>query len=1443
MSVPAAGSVDPASDLQGLFASLRSSSAKSRDASMAGSPAPTANKPPPLPSVECAGNITSSKPLYLEQRQPAAMSPSFSPSLYGSQSRGFPSNTGTSQSSTPAPAGDRPSSDRTASLLNLLKFSTPAPSSQSPLQQPLAETPPGLGSFQANHRDHNVHGRGISASDLVASFMGKPSTPTPHEKETAPSSTNHQDYLLKLLNRTTASPATRSEEKVPKSPELQDTQSAPKNMLHGLPDRTNKKQPLSSASDKQSLPSPRNDSPIRVFGSGDDREPTPFEPQDLPKVEPASTKDTIFTYVNPFEQLAASSPRNAKPKATNGDAHKRKIIEPLAVSTQSTSRRKLTPTGNDVLESIESPIPTPLKDGRSQIEALIGIGAPSRNAGTVAEALNEVGDKVDKEVGYALAKAEEIERHAEIKEEMLDDMPEVTQEALENKVKEIATEIKQELDKDESKGLLEEVLPHDVAETVKDAIDQAAQGNLGEEWESAEGEYPKTKKQSKGAIKVYQFPMKPFVVIDIKPKELPTLALRDDSLTHIARLKKEFDQSDRTLATATNDFIVYGSPKSGGLKVIRQDDGLAKHIFHNTHDRIFNVSISAAHPGSPSRGVQNIIATGLSGTVYWATILKPGEDVFEHDIEEQGLIFPPSPVPSDYLSGGQSKTRAKKSCRNPEFFAIGRGNSVHIVFPEHARNSRFRQDQSVIDTENYFKDRCLRINTGKAVKEFTFSEDDSTILTLDKTGRLRFWDIRDLRDENNATASTLAPVEVKNSIMTYITAHPSEKSLPTSVLLVDKLRPYTKGIALRYVIVGMKQNHTLQLWDLCLGKAVQEVNFPHENESDPICSITYHPNSGIVVVGHPTRNSICLLHLSAPKYNLPPISQAKFVQRLANKDSTLPKPEATAILSGVREYSFANSGQIRSVELVPSSGEQTRSAEDDEDPMLFELYVMHSKGVTCLGIRKEDLGWSKGSKVENPVDAEKEGYITVKDLREPHLGPVSELSSTNDAPSTGTATKILSKAVSKATPAKLPFRDGLHENAPAPVSSPSWISNPEKAEKKKKKRSANTLDNSSRELDRTNIPSSASIAPKSDTDSYAHAAQRAPAIPESTPDASNETIRPNLPSSTSVDAPELMPKTNQDPSTRPFVNGESINLGISGDFLDKELKKIEKNVSGEFSKVLNRELGTLYQRFAEDKRVQDAAGAAKQDAILRLVSSTLGDNVEKSLSRIITTNMQQVVLPSIINVTSSALDKRISEVIIQQIHHTIPSLLKLALPEAISRGIQDPDVLRVLSEQVTSRLTAHVEKEFTSTLHNTITPAFKNLAINVAQKSGVDTENRIREHLRRAETQHQNDSTKIDQLTLLVRGLSETVHTMAAAQSEFQQQILNLQHRATQDRRGSTGASSSQDQSNQASSEARLTPKSPEQEELDMITNLMTEGRFEEGTIQVCTPLSERASN
>lgn len=1423
------GNSDPV-DLQTIFASLRSSSAKSY-AAKDGSPAPTVSRQ--SNSSGLPGTSTSPQLQIFNSSQPRASTPSFSPSSNPLKPFGLFSNPDMSQSTTtPVSAGDRSSSDQTTHLLKLLKFSTPAASPRgSSTQQPLPTSHLSSNIYQASPTTHSVHGRGISASDLVASSMGKSPTPISSENVATPTSTNHQDFLLKLLNRTNLSQPTNSDEDVVPVSGTPEEQPATSYTIDKLTDATVKKEPVPGTGDKQSGSSTRHESPIRVFGGSDEGEPTPFQPQDLANIEPAPKK-ALFTYTNPFEHLALSSPRNTKAQPSNSDGNKRKSNEAITKGGHTSSKRKITRADGEILESVETPLPTPVKHERPEVGALKGVGSPAIITGTVSDALNEVGDKVDREVENALVKAEMVEEEMRVKQEEPDDAQETTVNTIEDHDQEIALEMKQlttQSENDEAHN--EDFLPETSARDDEVVNDGNGSANIADDWEDAEIQETKALNGTHRVVPVYQFPMKPFISIEITPKELPSLMFKEDSLTNIARLKKEFDQTDRVLVTATNDFIVYGSPKSGGLKVIRQDDGLARHVFPDTRDRIFNVSISSANPGSSSRGIQNIIATGISGTVYWITILTPGEDIFEQELKDFGLVFPPSIPYSDNPSNGQLKTRAKKSCRHPEFFAIGRGKSIHIVFPAHARNSKHLQVGSVMDTENYFKDRNLRICTGKAGKDFAFSEDDSVILTLDKTGKLRFWDIRDLVNTNNATASTLLPIELKTSMMTLVTSHPSEKPWPTSVLLVDKLRPYTKGTALRYVIVGMKQNHTLQLWDLCLGKAVQEVSFPHEKESDAICSITYHPSSGIVVVGHPTRNSLYLLHLSAPKYNLPAISQAKFIQRLASKDSTLPKAEATAVLSGLREYSFANRGELRSVELFPSSGEPTRSAEDDDDPMLFELYVMHSKGVTCLGIRKEDLGWSKDSKVAHPVEAEKHGYVVVKDLKESHPTSFSDHSSANEVHPPSTAPKILTKLTKKPTTPSLTKRDIPLQEPSGPSKSSSY-NVPEKAEKKKKKRGGAVAENLLRDLE---IPAASASAPVG-ADFDIDAGQRVQAdLSHPIQTAWTATLGTNTRKSGPSPAPDQVTEVSLSQPAPQFANEQQNNPGFPLDFLDKELQKIEKDISAEFNKVINRELESLYQRIAEDKRIQDAAGTAKQDAILRLVSSTLGENVEKVLSRIVSTSIQMDVIPSLGDVTALTLDKRLSDVLTQHLHHAIPPLLKLALPEAINRGVQNPEVLRVISDQITGKLTGHVEKEFNKTLQNTIVPNFKNLAVSVAQSSKIDSDNRIREYVKKAESQHKDDSAKIDQLTLLVRGLSETVHTMAAAQSEFQRQILKLQEQAMQERQKDiTSAASLQEPNISTPGASRLLPKSPEQEELEMIENLMKDGHAEEATIYVC---------
>ncbi|KAL8992120.1 MAG: hypothetical protein Q9169_007357 [Polycauliona sp. 2 TL-2023] len=1406
---------DHSASLQGLFASLRPSGSRTASHSH---PHPTSR---PLDESSASGTRSPFHPAAAVTSPPPQASTTpfvFKSPPTDANARGFSQNAAMSSSS-PAFAGDPASTERTANLLNLLKFGPSTPSAQTGSHPPHAAH-----SAQPRPDAHSVHGRGISASDLVGSFMGKSSSPLSRENIKPLPSASHQDALLKLLNRSASQAGTPRDS--PKPPRIQDDDASVKKLSQGLATASLQKQ-TSQGSDAGSRAS-RKESPIRYFGTSE-AQPTPFEPQHLPKLESTPKPEPLFTYVNPFEQLAASSPRPAKAATPISDNHKRRYKE--STSEPAASRRKVTPSGNEILQSIESPGPAPLEDGRSQVEALMGIGAPTKDAETVAQALNEVGNKVDQEAEKALAKAEaradKLEKKADAKKDELAQKQEATLDAAAESIQHFASEVKKELDKEENDGLLEETMPAPVAEAVKDMIDDAAQHNAAEAWESDNGEeqVQRTPDENR-AVHVWQFPLKPFVSIDIQGGEAPTLTVRDDTITHIARLRKDFDQIDRMLATATTDFIVYASLKPG-LKIIRQDDGAAKQLFTHHRDRIFNLSLSTVP--APGQELHTVLATGVSGAVYWATVSIPEANAFE---TKEALAFPPSAAQTGNVSGGLLKTRARKTSRHPEAFAIGRGRSIHIIFPRHAAISEHLLEDDnvgqghVVDTDNYLQERNIKIITGKAGKDFAFCEDDSVIVSLDKAGRLKFWDVVDLLDSANGTASKIAPIELKDHVLCFATASSTEKSWPTSVMFVDKLRPYTKGIAQRYVLVGMKQNHTLQLWDLCLLKAVQELNFPHESETDAICSIAYHPSSGIIVVGHPTRNSIYFIHLSAPKYNLPSMTQATFIHRLADKSPNLPRLEATAIMSGLREYSLDSIGSLRSLDLVSVDESKRTGADDNQDPPLFELYMMHSRGVTSLSINKADLGWSKESRVLHPIDAEAEKYIVVKNLREPPQIAMSEQSSTNGdhfastTPSAATPKpKTKSTGRTSQTPQKkVPDIKSEVRNTAKPVSNTERededtttalngkVEKAEKVEKKKKKKKDPTATVPLATSEPVTEVKEDTADPIASTETHAHVAESKPL---------------SMPTSAVREIPEAHE------SAQSMPNGDSMNVSLPSDFIDKELQKVEKSVSAEFKRVFAQELETLYRRFDDDKRVQSAAGAAKQDAMLRLVSSTLGDNVEKSLSRIIQTNIREAVIPAIADTASATLsttlDRKLSETITQQLHHAIPPLLKLALPEAISRGVQNPEVLRLLSEQLTAKMANHVDREFSIALQKTIMPAFQSLIVNVSQKVSSEADARMQAQARRAESQHRQDSAKIDQLTELVRGLSETVHAMAGAQSEFQREILNLQQHVLQVRRS---------ESSEASRRSTTVPPTPQQEALDSVAGLISTGRHEEGTIQ-----------
>lgn len=938
--------------------------------------------------------------------------------------------------------------------------------------------------------------------------------------------------------------------------------------------------------------------PVKVFGSPEAKEPTPFE---APRpVKPSG----MFTYVNPFETLATQSP----PKQST----------PL----QHLSKKQRNAT-SDVPQDMDNSV-------------IINKDISDDKTRSVAQALESVAGQVDRQVEQVLAQAETIAAPSNNKTAM----------------------------------------------TKKHGLDA---DDVAENWESVD-----VKETEEGAmIQVYTLPLRPFISITISANLPHPTKLREDSLMEIARLKKDFDQLDRTLVSASPTHIVYAMAKAGGYRIIRQDSGRDKQVFKSNLERVCNVQIASYDDAK----VDNVLAVGINGTVFWSSHPSQSTDQFESDdFEQRTMALPPFQIPSeDNTSLGPVKTRASLSSRTRDMFAISRGKHIKIVPSSAVMASQCLDKASrKVDLDSYLVDRAMSVITDKACKDFAFSEDDSIVTTLDKGGRVQFWDIRQMRDA--ASKQSTIRIEQKHALYSLYatTSTDTDKLSPTSIMFVDRESAMTKGLALRYILVGFKQNHVLQLWDLALAKPVQEICLPRDSDTDAICTITYHPKTNVLAVGHPTRNSIFYIQFSAPKYDLPPLDQAAFLTHLATNDLSLPKPGSTAIFSGISEISFATKGQLRSIDMLRTPAVSNDSRGNKQT--MFELYAMHAKGVTCIAVNRRDLGIDQKNKFVSPQSAEKQKLAV-------------------------TAPLVPGGVPQKTPVAKVPEPKSISKSASKP-----------------------------------------SLKPKAEEPKPTQAVKQTPAEDAPAPSARPETVaQPAIASSTKPVSGSVKDTTPQ------LANGVK----------NIKLDSAENDAKGPaFETALSRGLEQLYRKIDEDRRVQDAAANARQDAVLRLVSSTLTDNVEKSLDKIVTDSINTRVLPTLVEAAGSVLDRRLAQGLDAHLKALVPEQIQASLPRAVTTALSHSGVARTLSESVAASLLPVVRQTLDTTLRSEVVPQLTQAALSSTQRVVAEVEAKFAAQLKHFAIQKAADDAKLDQMQAVVARLAATIKDMAAVQCDFQEQIL-----------------------------------------------------------------------
>lgn len=221
--------------------------------------------------------------------------------------------------------------------------------------------------------------------------------------------------------------------------------------------------------------------------------------------------------------------------------------------------------------------------------------------------------------------------------------------------------------------------------------------------------------------------------------------------------------------------------------------------------------------------------------------------------------------------------------------------------------------------------------------------------------------------------------------------------------------------------------------------------------------------------------------------------------------------------------------------------------------------------------------------------------------------------------------------------------------------------------------------------------------------------------------------------------------------------------------LDKHLEVLQNTVSQQFNQSLGREMEGVMSRFDEERRSWDAATSAKQDQVLRLVSSTLSDNVEKNLARIVSESIKTDVLPAVTDATSAAVEKQLNSVVSRQISSSMKNEIREALPQALPRAVMNamPAVIKAASENLAQHVGPLIGAEINKALQSSIFPMIEDMARGT-KKLESDMERHFQSQIKQLEAQRRNDQAKMDELSAMLRTLSSTVNTLVANQGQAQ---------------------------------------------------------------------------
>jgi len=202
---------------------------------------------------------------------------------------------------------------------------------------------------------------------------------------------------------------------------------------------------------------------------------------------------------------------------------------------------------------------------------------------------------------------------------------------------------------------------------------------------------------------------------------------------------------------------------------------------------------------------------------------------------------------------------------------------------------------------------------------------------------------------------------------------------------------------------------------------------------------------------------------------------------------------------------------------------------------------------------------------------------------------------------------------------------------------------------------------------------------------------------------------------------------------------------------------MEESLHSRLGRLIGKELDKQQQHLEEVRVNEQAADFARQEKLLKLISTELTKNTTRVVEMAVKNEVQHSVLPSLENITKN----EVKSLVNGQIAKGVADAVKQSLPNEIERMLLRPDVSTHFARNFSSTVTPIIERQVKDTITKTLMPSFSQQTSSVHQEISREIHTEI-SNLRKDIMSWQSETlrgheTLIRELEHSVRVLSDQV--------------------------------------------------------------------------------------